>query len=239
MPSGALTAPCFCAMTERYIQASRAILLDPASEPSEVAALGSGWPQRKVRRMSTLGILLATLVEEAPPATNAAVFYATTYTEARSLERYLESLPDASPTRFQTSIHPGGIEQALILAGLPVEALYPLAGEEYLVSQSFQLALNNERDKAVIYGGEESGTWLADLGIASRCSFAFALHIDDNPTDALGSLRWVEAGAGDDGPDHARPAGPTLFDVAAALSARKPLAWTSPFGRFDLEWHLP
>ncbi len=218
-------------MIEWGITAAAGWHFPQGEEVDGVAAVAARWPSRRTRRMSSLGILLTALVEEAPPPVDASVIYATTYSEAIALEHYLESLPDASPTNFQTSIHPGGIEQALIAAGCPVRALFPLAGTGHLVSQTLHMAALTSSEATQVAFGEEKGTWLETLGVASAVTFA-------------GMLRMTKTGDGSAGrfaysPEENRDLPgrePSSEEFVRSLIDRRDLVWRSVFGSFILEW---
>src|SRR6187549_1436217 len=72
------------------------------------------FPRGATRRMTQLGLLVGAALEEFSPQPDDALVYASAYAETRALEGYLESFPAASPTLFQTSIHPSAVQQALI-----------------------------------------------------------------------------------------------------------------------------
>jgi hypothetical protein len=228
MPS-AVPTPLSCfIMPERFVHACRVIDLPPASEAADLADLKKRLPSKQARRMSGLGVLIAHVLADLPITRDSAIIYATTYTESRALEAYLASFPYASPTHFQTSIHPGGIEQALILNQQPVAALYPLAGRQDLLSQALSLACLEQRPDVFVIAGEESGTWLTEAGVASERSFAFALHLSTQPSSALATLRLT--------PDAGPSATPKLPDFTSCLTTREDMAWHSPFGSFVWQW---
>src|SRR5947199_274737 len=70
-----------------------------------------------------------------------ALIYASTFAETRSLEDYLTSFPTASPLLFQTSIHPGAVQQVLIGRQQPVGRFWPLTGRRRLVEHALLTAL--------------------------------------------------------------------------------------------------
>src|SRR5690606_15875961 len=113
-PVGASTSARTSWVAERYIQAAA---WDDAGE-AEIAEtrdrLKDRFPPRAVRRMTHLGLLVGAVLQELEPTGDETLVYATSYGEARALEDYLHSFPTASPTLFQTSIHPSGVQQALI-----------------------------------------------------------------------------------------------------------------------------
>ena len=177
-------------MLERYIQSFHSCFLDPGDEKASLAALAPGLPRRAARRMSRLGILLHVVLEKEPLDLQTSLVYGTTYAEGNALESYLDSLPHASPTAFQTSIHPGGIEQALILRKQEVGAFFPHAGEEALLPQLLKSAMVAATPEVVLCGGEESGGWLMDFHLASAVSFAFAMRLSRQADSAIGRVTW-------------------------------------------------
>jgi len=216
-------------MLERFVHAYRVIDLAPATEAAELAEIKKELPGRQARRMSNLGVLVTSVLADFPVSRDSVIIYATTYTESRALEAYLGSFPHASPTHFQTSIHPGGIEQALILNQQPVAALYPLAGQRDILSQALALAFLEERENVILVAGEESGTWLAEAGVASDRSFAFALHLQRQSANAQASICM----------DPLAPSAstPSLHAFAQHLDAHHDLTWHSPFGAFSWQWN--
>ncbi|MGH8018961.1 MAG: hypothetical protein ACREIA_11825 [Opitutaceae bacterium] len=141
-----------------------------------------------VRRMTQLGMLAGGALHEIG-AVAPVVVYASSYGESCALESYLDSFPTPSPTLFQTSIHPSGVQQALIGSQQPVRELYPLSGDKFLAGQALAAAALAEAAGVVICGGEERGTYLLDHGVASDRAFGFALLLDRERSEAsLGSV---------------------------------------------------
>ena len=83
--------------------------------------------------MTVLGMLVGAALGDLRPGAEDAVVYATAFGESRALEAYLDSFPEASPTQFQTSIHPSGVQQALVGLNVRQAAVAgegsPLAGK--------------------------------------------------------------------------------------------------------------
>lgn len=180
-------------MHKLYLQSLEARFPDPANEEAELAKLAANLPKRAARRMSTLGILLHSVLEPQAAVldSGATVIYATTYTEAGALETFLDSMPYASPTAFQTSIHPGGIEQALILRKQPVGPFFPLAGEASSLSlQMLKAAFTAQTPRILVFGGEEKGGWLREFDLAYPRSFAFSLQLSREAAGASAQLEW-------------------------------------------------
>ncbi len=219
-------------MADRFLQACRAIELSPENGAAELAELRKKLPSRQARRMSPLGILLTEVLSGFPLNRDTVLFYVTTFTESLALEAYLGSFPHPSPTHFQTSIHPGGIEQALILKQQPITALYPMAGGKAILSQAFHLACQEGRPEVLVVAGEEAGTWLADMGAASRQSFAWALHFNRQPENTLATLSFRPAAEANPPADGS----PSLHDFARQLESRTDLAWNGPSGHFSWQW---
>ena len=78
--------------------------------------------------MTHLGLLIGSALDGVPLEPEDAMVYASTYAETRALEDFLLSFPQASPSLFQASIHPGGVQQVLIGRQQPISRLWPLAG---------------------------------------------------------------------------------------------------------------
>ncbi len=217
-------------MLERYIQYVRTEL--PAGD--EVAAgarvrLAEKFPRTTLRRMTHLGLLLGSVLEEAALGPDDALVYASSYAETRALEDFLQSFPSASPLLFQTSIHPGGVQQVLIGRQQPIARLWPLAGRRRLVEQALLTALLESAPRVAIAGGEERGTWLLEHGVASARAFAFALVLTREPAGAAGRLAFTPGAVADE-------AGPTLENFTEAIAARQPQRWTGAGGTWTLEW---
>src|SRR5262249_2692787 len=134
---------------------------------SETAAgardrLRDKFPRTALRRMTHLGMLVGSTLEGAALSADGALVYATTFAEPRALEGFVASFPEASPMLFQTSIHPGGVQQVLIGRQQPIARLWPLAGRARLVEQALMTALLEPAANIVVAGGEERGTWLLE-----------------------------------------------------------------------------
>lgn len=183
------------------------------------------------RRMTQLGLLVGTALDDLGPRADDAVVYASAYAETRALEGYLESFPGASPTLFQTSIHPSAVQQALITRQHPVGEFFPLTGRQHLVGHALLAAMLSPAPRVLLCGGEERGTWLLEQRAASDRTFAFALALTRDPAGAIArvELRAVPEVAG--GGEYALP---TFFD---ALQTRQPIdAGVAPGLALKLEW---
>jgi len=175
-------------MIERYIQAV-GIEAPGAEEPAATRErLREAFPRGATRRMTQLGLLLGSVLGKIALTDDDTLVYASVYAESRALEEYLASFPAASPTLFQTSIHPSAVQQALIARQQPVRQFFPHTGRAQLVAHSVQTALLASTPRSILCGGEETGTWLREVGAASRETFAFALALSSDPAGALGKL---------------------------------------------------
>jgi hypothetical protein len=206
-------------MIERFIHHVR-VELPPASETVAEARtrLAEKFPRTALRRMTQLGLLLGSALDGVALGPDDALVYASTFAETRALEEFLASFPAASPLLFQTSIHPGGVQQVLIGRQQPLARLWPLAGRARLVEQALLTALLEPAARVALVGGEERGTWMLDHGMASETSFAFAALLTHDPADATGRVEFSPGKSDDE-------ASPTLEVFAHALAERRPLHW--------------
>lgn len=201
--------------------------------PDETAAgarlrLADKFPRTALRRMTHLGLLAGSALEGAGFGPEDALVYASTFAETRALEDFLMSFPAASPLLFQTSIHPGAVQQVLIGRQQPLARLWPLAGRARLVEQALLTAMLEPASRVVVVGGEERGTWMLEQNMAAARPFAFALVLSRDPAGAIGRVAFT-AGAGTD------EACPTLENFATALAGRRPLTWSGG-GVWRLDW---
>ena len=216
-------------MPERYLHALS--LTDPGDEEPAVTRerLRERFPKGATRRMTQLGLLVGAVLDDLAPRADDAVVYATGYGESRALEAYLDSFPSASPTLFQTSIHPSAVQQAMITRQHPVGEFFPLTGRGHLVGQAIETALLSPAPRVLLCGGEERGTWLLAHGVASARAFAFALVLSTNPAGAKARLALTRT----DGPA-------TEFALAAwfdALAGRQAIDRVIGSGlRLTLDW---
>lgn len=217
-------------MLERYVHHLKVELPAPEETAAEARVrLAAKFPRTALRRMTHLGLLLGSALDGVEAGAEDAVVYASTYAEARALEDFLTSFPAASPLLFQTSIHPGGIQQVLIGRQQPVARLWPLAGRRRLVEQALQTALFEPAGRVLLAGGEERGTWMLEHGVASARAFAFALELTREPAGACARIVFAPGAEGDDEP-------PTLEQWTEALAARRELAWRGAGGTWSLAW---
>jgi hypothetical protein len=218
-------------ITERFIHHVR-VEQPPATEAAAEARarLADKFPRTALRRMTHLGLLLGSALDGVPLTPADAVVYASGYAETRALEDFLTSFPAASPLLFQTSIHPGGVQQVLIGRQQPVARLWPLAGRARLVEQALLTALLEPAPRVAVLGGEERGTWLLEQGYASDRAFAFAALLTREPAGAVGRVAFapVRGLADDPCPDLAR--------LAAALAEHTALKWHGAGGEWSITW---
>jgi len=219
-------------MTERFIHQLR-VELPPVTETVIEARerLREKFPRPALRRMTHLGLLVGSTLEETQLGEDDALVYATTFAETRALEDFLKSFPTASPLLFQTSIHPGGVQQVMIGRQQPVARIWPLAGRARLVEHALLTALLEPAGRVAVVGGEERGTWLLDANMASARAFAFAFVLTPEAAGSVGRIRCEQASA----TTRDQPC-PTLPEFAAALAGRRPLAWTGGSMSWSLQW---
>jgi hypothetical protein len=217
--------------TERFIHHLR-VELPVATETAADARtrLGPLFPRAAVRRMTHLGFLMGSVLEGAAVGPDDAVVYASTYAETRALEDYLASFPTASPALFQTSIHPGAVQQVLIGKQQPVSRLWPLASRRRLLEQAFMVALLDSAPRVIIVGGEERGTWMLEHGMAADRPFAFGLVLTPDPVGALGEVTLARSAGEEPEPC------PTTLEFAQAMERRTTLSWRTAHGALSVRF---
>ena len=187
------------------------------------------FPKGATRRMTQLGMLVGAVLGPLEPGPDDTLVYASEFAETRALEGYLDSFPSASPTLFQTSIHPSAVQQIMIQRQQPVRTFFPMTGRTQLIAQALRVALLADTPRALLCGGEERGTWLLERKAASDRTFAFALALSRDESGSMGKivLRPVLESAGQLSPA-------TFFD---ALQHRRPLSMSPASGLWlDLSW---
>ena len=222
-------------MVERFIHYLR-VERPPNAETAAEARdrLREKFPRTALRRMTHLGMLIGSTLEGAALSADDALVYATSFAETRALEDFLTSFPNPSPLLFQTSIHPGGVQQVLIGRQQPIARLWPLAGRARLLEQALITAVLEPADRVAIAGGEERGTWLLEQEQASDRSFAFGLVLNREAAGALGKISFVVPASA--GPDTADEPCPALEAFADALAERRALSWQGAGGTWRLTW---
>ncbi len=221
-------------MLERYVTALRTD--DAGAEtPAETRdRLRDHFARGATRRMTQLGMLIGAQVKAVEPQPHEALVYLSAYAETRALEGYLESFPTASPTLFQTSIHPSAIQQVMIGQHQPLRHFFPMAGSRHGIAQALTVALlGDPAAPTLVCGGEERGTWLLEQNAASDRTFGFVFRLSANATNALARVRLS--------PEVGYPVGtcplPQFFDT---LVARRPLTLGAPSGaRLTWDWLAP
>ena len=217
-------------MTERFfhhLSVERPAVTETAVEAR--VRLAGLFPRTALRRMTHLGLLVGAALDGVPLGPEDALVYATTFAETRALEEFLLSFPAASPLLFQTSIHPGGVQQVLIGRQQPVGRLWPLAGRTRLVEQALLTALLEPAAHVMLAGGEERGTWMLEQKMAAPRAFAFAAMLTRERAGAVGRITMNPGATIDD-------ACPALEEFATALADRRPLGWRGAGGSWTLEW---
>src|SRR4051812_16075907 len=211
-------------MLEAYLHALS--LCDIGDEDPAVTRdrLKDRFARGATRRMTQLGLLIGTALDELVPQPDDAVVYASAFAETRALEGYLDSFPGASPTLFQTSIHPSAVQQALIGRQHAIGEFFPLTGRAHLVVLALQTALLSPAPRVLLCGGEERGTWLLQQEVASDRSFVFALSLSREAAGALARIS-LSSMAGD-----TAPAALSLYEFFSALKERRPLDRVGPNG---------
>ncbi len=230
-------------MVERVIQTLHTDAPGDEEPSATRERLKTRFPPGAARRMTQLGMLVSAALARVEPGADDAIIYATQFGEGRALESFLESFPAASPTGFQTSIHPGAVQQGMIRRAQPVREFFPMAGGAFLPGQALLAAMLSPAPRVVLCGGEERGTWLREAGAASAATFAYALALSGinktntnetaartgGPGGALGRVTLAPA----DGP----AAGLAPAEWFALLHGRKNFdGVAAPGWRLRLDW---
>ncbi|WP_438479907.1 hypothetical protein [Oleiharenicola lentus] len=217
-------------MITRYIHHVK-VELPAATEGAAEARgrLADKFPRAALRRMTHLGMLVGATLDGVVLSPEAAVVYATTYAETRALEDFLTSFPTASPLLFQTSIHPGGIQQVLVGRQQSIARLWPIASNRNLLRQALTTAWLETAPQIVIVGGEERGTWMLEGAMAAAHSFAFSVVMKSAAEGAIAQITFA--------PEPREAATEvTTEQFALALAERKPISVEGPSGSWQLEW---
>ena len=216
-------------MLSRPITALHTIDPGPEDPAATRARLKDTFPAGAARRMTQLGMLVGATLEALGPRPDDTLVYASQFGEGRALEAFLDSFPGASPTLFQTSIHPSGVQQGLIVRQRATAEVFPIAGSPAQVGQALLAALLAPAARVLVCGGEERGTWLTEHRAASDRTFAFGLALStEETTAALGRIALEPRdGAGTLGLA-------AWFDL---LHTRQPFAgFVAPGWHLRLEW---
>lgn len=135
------------------------------------------YPGRSARRMTHLGMMMGICIDKMDVQQRVPVIYASAFGESESLEKFIDSFPQASPALFQSSIHPSAVEQALIPDKRAIDRFYPITSSTNLLGQALEKCFILGEDDMVVVGGEERGTWLTEFQLASGESFAFGIRL--------------------------------------------------------------
>lgn len=217
-------------MIERYLHQVRVERPSPDENAAGARArLADKFPRNALRRMTHLGMLIGSVLDRDSLGTEDALVYASTFAETRALEDFLMSFPAASPSLFQTSIHPGGVQQVLIGRQQSIARLWPHAGRKRLVEQALLSALLEPAERVALVGGEERGTWMQDNRMASERPFAFGAILTRGLDGASGRIVFEPDEMADE------PC-PTLEDFSRALEKHDALHWHGAGGAWALEW---
>jgi hypothetical protein len=172
------------------------------------------FPGRSARRMTHLGMLVGCCLQKINFDRGIPVIYASAFAESESLEKFIDSFPEASPALFQSSIHPSAVEQALIPGKQALDRFYPITCSDNLAGKALENCFLLSEEQVVLVGGEERGTWLVPFGLASGESFAFCLKLS-RTVKGLGKI-FINRDKPVDG-----SAGISLPEFAQALRDRK------------------
>ncbi len=179
-------------MLERFIQniCTDDAAIEALAETRE--RLKGAFAPGATRRMTQLGMVVGSALNKVAPAAEDTLVYASTFAESRSLEAYLDSFPSASPTLFQTSIHPSGAQQALIGRQRSLGEVFSHSGTGQMPAQSMLTALLAPAPRVILCGGEERGGWLVNHYSAQDRTFGYALSLTREPGPApIGRLALV------------------------------------------------
>jgi len=172
-------------MTERFLHGLNLVEASHEDLAATRERLRDRFPRGATRRMTQLGLLVSSSLDQMAPMPEDTLVYASGYGETCALEGYLESFPTPSPTLFQTSIHPSAVQQAMIGRQCPVGEFLPITGRRHLVGNALLAALISPAPRVLLCAGEDKGTWLLERGIASDRSFALVIDLRLDPSGAI------------------------------------------------------
>lgn len=220
-------------MSELYIKRVAVWTESTVNDTEALARLKASFPGRSARRMTRLGMQLSHVLRELEIEEAYSMVYATSYSETCTIEKFIDSFPFPSPQAFQTSIHPGGVEQFLIQNKQAITEFFPLAGKEDLLLRALDTALLCRGESIVLCGGEERGTWLQDCCASSEINYAWAIEVQLSPSDAtVARLSWqgLSAAEGDVS---------IVADFIAALQTQSAYQYHAPNGgQLELNWSV-
>ena len=216
---------------ERSILSATHRALSPTGSDTET--LRATFPSNSMRRTSSLGLLMADLWRGQQAAPDDTIIYASVYSETRALEDFLRGFPRPGPVHFQTSIHPAGVQQALVPRQLPVASFFPLVAGPHAAAQALGLALLQPSETSWVAAAEERGTWLLEANAAGDETWALLLQLGSAETPGLGTVTWDTQA-----PTTNNPA--TLNALRHALQHRLPRSFPHPSGGcITLRWTEP
>lgn len=220
-------------MRELYIKKKAVWTETTVNDPHALVELKAGFPGRSARRMTRLGMQVSHVLRELGIDEACSLVYATSYSETCTIEKFLDSFPYPSPQAFQTSIHPGGVEQFLIQNKQAVTEFFPLAGKENLLFRALDTARLCAGETILLCGGEERGTWLSVSGVSSETNYAWALETQKKPSDAtIGRIAWR-------GLAEAKGDASVLPAFVAALQSESAYQYRAPEGgELELNWRV-
>ncbi|MCD8481662.1 MAG: beta-ketoacyl synthase chain length factor [Verrucomicrobia bacterium] len=228
-------------MNHRYIHEVRVLLPeDLEQELALLSDLKSRLPRNAARRMSASGIMVSGVVPDDSAAANSFnVIYASQFAETVALEKYLTSLPEASPMLFQTSIHPSAVEQVWICRQRTIPHFIPMTAtgsdSSALLTASFEQVLLSAGFGTTLVLAEERGTWMTGLKLASDRSFAAAIFFNDEADGAIGKLFCSVPKARE---TKTFVSVNSLLGLTEAVMQRKNIVvGTSGFSNFALQWN--
>jgi len=179
-------------MLERYIQAIHTDDAGAETLAETRERLKGYFAPGATRRMTQLGLVIGAALGKLNPMADDTLVYASTFAESHSLESYLDSFPTASPTLFQTSIHPSGAQQGLIGRQRSLGEVFSHSGVDQMPAQSLLTALLAPAARVLLCGGEERGDWLVNYSSAQDRTFGYALVLTrDSGPAPLGRLALV------------------------------------------------
>ena len=191
----------------------------------------SEFPGRTARRMTHLGMMVSLCIQRMQVQCGMPVIYASAFAETVSLEKFIDSFPEASPALFQSSIHPSAVEQALIPGKQAIDRFYPIISNTNLAGKSLENCFLLGDENAVFVGGEERATWLCPFGMASNESFAFGMKLTKADT-GIGRISLKQ------GPPVEGSEGVSLPELAEAIRNRKTIEIPSIVlgGWLQIDW---
>ena len=116
--------------------------------------------------------MISEIISQILPADDLPVIYASTFSETKTLENFIDSFPHPSPLKFQLSIHPSAVQQAFIACQRPLPYLLPITCGSGISIQALSKTML-QAGAAVLLAGEEPCTWLYP---SAFYAYVYALH---------------------------------------------------------------